>query len=110
VAERGYGFTPRDLGNLAGKAGQKHELRMLEAGVRDFDPAVYPIGKEDFDCAFEVVKPSGLQDINLRPPTVRWDDIGGQEDVKKKLRAMVESIKVCFSRLSVSPSFPFVPN
>lgn len=42
------------------------------------------------------MRPSAMYDINLQPPKIYWDDIGGQEVVKKALRRAVEvPIKVC---------------
>ena len=52
------------------------------------------------------VKPASLRHITLEIPTVRWNDIGGYEDVKQKLR---ESVTLplekpeAFLRLGVRP-------
>jgi AAA family ATPase len=49
----------------------------------------------DYHEALRLVRPSAMHDINLKPPPIRWDDIGGQETVKLSLRRAV--------RLSVEP-------
>ncbi|KAK3307104.1 P-loop containing nucleoside triphosphate hydrolase protein [Chaetomium strumarium] len=49
----------------------------------------------DYHEALRVVRPSAMHDINLKPPPIRWDDIGGQETVKLSLRRAV--------RLSLEP-------
>ncbi|KAK4103709.1 AAA-domain-containing protein [Parathielavia hyrcaniae] len=49
----------------------------------------------DYHEALRLVRPSAMHDINLKPPPIRWDDIGGQESVKLSLRRAV--------RLSVRP-------
>ncbi|KAK4126236.1 AAA-domain-containing protein [Parathielavia appendiculata] len=49
----------------------------------------------DYHEALRLVRPSAMHDINLKPPPIRWDDIGGQESVKLSLRRAV--------RLSVQP-------
>ncbi|KAL2267574.1 hypothetical protein VTJ83DRAFT_4851 [Remersonia thermophila] len=49
----------------------------------------------DYFSALRLIRPSAMHDINLKPPPVRWDDIGGQESVKTSLRRAV--------RLSVEP-------
>ncbi|MEM0087950.1 MAG: AAA family ATPase, partial [Thermofilum sp.] len=45
---------------------------------------------EDFMSAFREITPSALREIEVEVPTVRWDDIGGLEDVKQQLREAVE--------------------
>lgn len=55
----------------------------------------------DFEEALKDVKPSALREIVVEVAPVRWSDIGGQEEVKKKLQETVEwPLKVCF------PLFP----
>lgn len=49
----------------------------------------------DYHEALRLVRPSAMHDINLKPPPIRWDDIGGQENVKLSLRRAV--------RLSLEP-------
>ncbi|KAK4148648.1 P-loop containing nucleoside triphosphate hydrolase protein [Chaetomidium leptoderma] len=43
----------------------------------------------DYHEALRLVRPSAMHDINLKPPPIRWDDIGGQESVKLSLRRAV---------------------
>ncbi|KAK4043384.1 P-loop containing nucleoside triphosphate hydrolase protein [Parachaetomium inaequale] len=43
----------------------------------------------DYHEALRLVRPSAMHDINLKPPPIRWDDIGGQETVKLSLRRAV---------------------
>ncbi|KAK4134372.1 AAA-domain-containing protein [Trichocladium antarcticum] len=49
----------------------------------------------DYHEALRLVRPSAMHDINLKPPPIRWDDIGGQDAVKLSLRRAV--------RLSTEP-------
>jgi AAA family ATPase len=44
----------------------------------------------DFETALKDVKPTAMREIFIEPPTVRWSDIGGQEEVKQRLREAVE--------------------
>ncbi|KAK3318422.1 P-loop containing nucleoside triphosphate hydrolase protein [Apodospora peruviana] len=44
---------------------------------------------EDYEEALRVVRPSAMHDINLKPPPIRWTDIGGQDSVKTSLRRAV---------------------
>ncbi|KAK4231347.1 P-loop containing nucleoside triphosphate hydrolase protein [Podospora fimiseda] len=49
----------------------------------------------DYHQALRLVRPSLMHDINLKPPPIHWDDIGGQQTVKLSLRRAV--------RLSIEP-------
>ncbi|KAK0619803.1 P-loop containing nucleoside triphosphate hydrolase protein [Immersiella caudata] len=45
--------------------------------------------RSDYEAAFKIIRPSAMHDINLRPPPLRWSDIGGQDAVKTSLRRAV---------------------
>lgn len=36
------------------------------------------------------IRPSAMREVFIETPTVRWSDIGGQQDVKQKLRECIE--------------------
>lgn len=38
-----------------------------------------------------------MRDINLKPPTIHWSDIGGYEDVKLALQDVLRTPDVCSS-------------
>ncbi|KAK3687636.1 P-loop containing nucleoside triphosphate hydrolase protein [Podospora appendiculata] len=44
---------------------------------------------DEIEEALRIVRPSAMHDINLKPPPIRWDDIGGQNSVKTSLRRAV---------------------
>ena len=48
------------------------------------------VTEEDFAKARLEVNPSALRDIAIEVPNVRWDDIGGMESIKQRLRESVE--------------------
>lgn len=54
-------------------------------------PKNFYLAEEDIEQALLSVRPTAMHDITLRPPSVRWEDIGGQETVKKALRRAVET-------------------
>ena len=61
---------------------------------------------EDIDTALKDVRPTAMREIFLEPPKVRWSDIGGQEEVKQRLREAVEwplTHPEVFSRLGGTP-------
>lgn len=48
------------------------------------------ITEVDIDCALRTIRPSAMREILLETPRVFWTDIGGQEDVKQRLRETVD--------------------
>ena len=45
---------------------------------------------EDFQEALREVEPSAIREVFVEVPDVAWDDVGGLEDVKQRLREAVE--------------------
>ena len=48
------------------------------------------VKREDFVYAMKMVEPSAMREVLINKPNVKWEDIGGLEDVKEKLKEMVE--------------------
>lgn len=95
AAAAAHGFVPADLTALVSHAA-------LSAARRGDSQPV----KDDFAAAFLHVKPSALREVLVQVPNVRWSDIGGQHDLKLKLRQAVEwplRHPEAFSRLGISP-------
>jgi AAA family ATPase len=44
---------------------------------------------EHFELALTVVRPSSMREVILEVPKVKWSDVGGQHDLKKRLEEMV---------------------
>jgi AAA family ATPase len=44
---------------------------------------------EHFESALNVVRPSSMREVILEVPKVKWSDIGGQHELKKRLEEMV---------------------
>eukprot|EP00899_Mesostigma_viride_P001806 jgi/Mesvir1/11626/Mv00029-RA.1 len=53
-------------------------------------PASWQVTFRDFERAQTVVRPSAMREVMLEVPSVRWSDIGGQEDIKQRLQEIVE--------------------
>ncbi|KAG6075765.1 hypothetical protein E4U15_005484 [Claviceps sp. LM218 group G6] len=56
-------------------------------------PAEYFMSKEDMLQALRITRPTAMHDINLKPPTIHWQDVGGQENLKKALNRMIKNTK-----------------
>ncbi|MHA1111996.1 MAG: CDC48 family AAA ATPase [Promethearchaeota archaeon] len=64
------------------------------------------ITKSDFEIAKREIIPSGVREVFIEIPDVRWDDVGGLEEVKQALKEAVEwPIKApeTFKKMGMSP-------
>ena len=111
LAEITHGFTGADLAALVKEAAM-HSLRRILPLI-DLDDEIPPeilekltITMEDFMKALREVTPSGLREVLVEVPEVKWEDIGGLEDVKQQLRETVEwpiRNPEAYSRLGIEP-------
>lgn len=96
LAEITHGYTGADLAALVREAGMsalRRVLPKLDLKKKQLDPQVLEelvVTMDDFNNAMKEVKPSGLREVAIEIPYVRWSDIGGLEEVKKRLQEMVE--------------------
>lgn len=60
-------------------------------------PKVHYLTSQDMEQALRITRPTAMHDINLKPPTIHWQDVGGQESLKKVLSRMIKNTKVCNS-------------
>ncbi|MET1101858.1 MAG: CDC48 family AAA ATPase, partial [Pyrodictiaceae archaeon] len=112
LAELTRGFTGADLAALVREAAL-HALRRYLPYI-DLSTDTIPtevlekmeVRMEDFMAALRGIVPSGLREIYIEVPEVRWSDVGGLEDVKQQLREAVEwplKYPGVFERMGVSP-------
>lgn len=87
IADRAHGFVGADLASLCGEAALNALRRLVENASDGLNSMV---SMADFQAACAVVRPSALREVALEIPDVRWSDIGGLEDVKTRLREVVE--------------------
>src|SRR5881397_3455022 len=60
----------------------------------------------DFQEALKEVEPSAMREVLVEVPDVKWDDIGGLEDVKEELREAIEwplKYQELFTQLNATP-------
>jgi len=96
IAEITHGYTGADLAALV-KEAALHALRRYLPEI-DFDSDTIPpelldkmeVKMEDFLAAYKEIVPSGLREIYVEVPEVKWSDIGGLDEVKQELRQIVE--------------------
>ena len=96
VAEVTHGYTGADLAALVREAGMsalRRILPKLNLEEKRLDPRILEelvVTMDDFKNALREVKPSGLREVAIEIPNVHWSDIGGLDEVKKRLQEMVE--------------------
>jgi transitional endoplasmic reticulum ATPase len=96
IAAVTHGFVGADLEYLCKEAAMKCLRRMLpeinleetKLPAETLDRLV--ITQSDFEQAIKDVMPSAMREVFLETPDVKWEDIGGLDDVKRELQEAVE--------------------
>jgi transitional endoplasmic reticulum ATPase len=91
-----HGFVGADLEYLCKEAAMKC-LRRLLPELNLEDEKVPPetleklvINMNDFDYATREITPSAMREVYVEPPDVKWEDIGGLDNVKRELQEAIE--------------------
>jgi AAA family ATPase len=90
LGDRTHAYTAEDLVSLLDTACEIAEEK-FEATDSVLIGEEYFLTQDDLDQALLLVRPTAMHDITLQPPSVRWEDIGGQDSVKSALRRAVET-------------------
>ncbi len=111
LAEATVGFTGSDLAHLTKEAALATLRRLMPTLSLGEDKAIPPqmlekleVRRTDFDQGLLEVQPSALREIVVEIPKVRWEEVGGMEEVKRVLHEMVElplKRPDAFSRLGI---------
>ncbi len=112
LAEMTHGYTGADIAALVREAAM-HALRRYLPSI-DLSQDRIPseilekmrVTMEDFIAAYREIVPSGLREIYIEVPEVRWDDVGGLKEAKQALRETVEwplKYPQAFRRLGIRP-------
>jgi transitional endoplasmic reticulum ATPase len=98
LAEITYGYVGADIAALTKEAAM-HALRRVIpeiSSLKEEEPIPKEIlerlkvTKEDFDYALKMVSPSAMREVLVEIPKVKWEDVGGLEEVKESLKEAVE--------------------
>ncbi len=96
LAEITHGYTGADLAALCREAAMealRRYLPKINLEQERIPPELLSkmvVKMRDFMNAYARIVPTAMREVYVEVPTVRWDDIGGLEEVKRKLREMVE--------------------
>ncbi|RAL60273.1 hypothetical protein DID88_000053 [Monilinia fructigena] len=86
--ERTHAYTPEDLARLLDEAQNFAQDRL--DNEKNLSEQKFIIA-EDIEHALLEVRPSAMHDVTLRPPKVKWSDIGGQDRVKEAIQLAIET-------------------
>jgi len=96
ISSVSHGYVGADLEYLCKEAAMKCLRRLLP--VLNLEEEKLPpetldkliVNHEDFQKALIEVTPSGMREVFIENPDVKWDDVGGLEEVKRELQEAVE--------------------
>ncbi|MEE9323617.1 MAG: CDC48 family AAA ATPase [Candidatus Aenigmarchaeota archaeon] len=113
LAKVTYGFVGADLEALAKEAAMSALRRNLPQISWKKDEELpadvlkkLRVSKKDFQNALKMVEPSAMREVMVEIPNVKWEDIGGLEEVKQSLKEVVEwplKNPKSFERVGIKP-------
>src|SRR3989441_2901029 len=96
LADVTHGFVGADLEALVKEAAIRALRRILPEINLEADNIPTDVLKKiivrmaDFQEALKEVEPSGMREVLVEIPDIKWEDIGGLENVKEELREAIE--------------------
>ncbi|KAJ4865228.1 ATPase family associated with various cellular activities (AAA) domain-containing protein [Trichoderma breve] len=110
LASKTHAYNGDDLANLVLNAkkilGNRLDEETAAAAAQNVDagatgessqetqqPKEHYLTSQDMEQALRITRPTAMHDINLKPPTIHWQDVGGQESLKKVLSRMIKNTK-----------------
>jgi transitional endoplasmic reticulum ATPase len=93
-----YGYVGADIAGLVKEAAM-HALRRVIptiSSLKEDEPIPKDIleklkvKKEDFDYALKIVQPSAMREVLIEIPKIKWEEVGGLEEVKQSLKEAVD--------------------
>ncbi|MDD5177690.1 MAG: CDC48 family AAA ATPase [Candidatus Nanoarchaeia archaeon] len=118
IAEVTHGFVGADLNALSKEAAMNVLRRILpdlsmrekdKNGKKEIPDEILKklvVDADDFREAMKVVRPSGLREVFIERPDVKYDDIGGLDEIKQELRESIDwplKHPKAFVRLGIRP-------
>ncbi|QAY77022.1 CDC48 family AAA ATPase [Sphingosinicella sp. BN140058] len=117
LARRTYGFVGADLAALTREAAIEAVRRImpkinLEEGTIPAEVLdTLSVQGADFEEALKRVQPSAMREVMVQAPTIGWDDIGGVDQARERLREGVElplKHPEAFKRMGIRPAKGFL--
>ncbi|XP_071864966.1 ATPase family gene 2 protein homolog A isoform X2 [Bombus fervidus] len=86
IASVTHGFVGADLYGLCSQA----VLNSVKCQQKTNTDLSLKVTISNFEHALTVTKPSAMKEVLIEVPNIQWSDIGGQKDLKLKLKQAVE--------------------
>ncbi|HIP66590.1 MAG TPA: AAA family ATPase [Candidatus Nanopusillus sp.] len=113
IASATHGFVGADLAALVKEAAM-NAIRRIIPDIERYEDRPLPaevleklvVTEEDFMEALKVVPPSAMREVLVEVPKIRWDDIGGLDEVKQELKESVEwplKYRNIFKKIGIQP-------
>lgn len=96
VAEQTHGFVGADLAQLCTESALnciREQMDIIDIEDEVIDAEILDamaVRQSHFEDALQTVNPSSLRETVVQVPDVKWEDIGGLEQVKKDLIEMIQ--------------------
>ncbi len=117
LARRTFGFVGADLAALTREAALE-AVRRIMPEVNLADDAIptevldrLAVVGSDFDEALKRVQPSAMREVMVEAPQIRWEDVGGLDKARDRLKEGVElplKHPESFKRLGIRPAKGFL--
>jgi transitional endoplasmic reticulum ATPase len=117
LARQTYGFVGADLAALVREAaieairGIMPQLNLEEGTIPAEVLDTLSVTVKDFEEALKRVQPSAMREVMVQAPTIGWDDVGGVDEARERLREGVElplKHPDAFRRLGIRPAKGFL--
>jgi transitional endoplasmic reticulum ATPase len=117
LARRTYGFVGADIAALTREAALEAVRRIMpkinlaEQTIPTEILDALSVELKDFDNALKRVQPSAMREVMVEAPRIGWDDIGGLDSARDRLREGVElplKHPDAFRRLGIRPAKGFL--
>ncbi len=117
LARRTYGFVGADLAALVREAALESVRRImpkLDLSKESIPTEILDslsVEQSDIDNALKRVQPSAMREVMVQAPNIGWDDVGGLDESRDKLREGVElplKHPEAFRRLGIRPAKGFL--
>ncbi len=112
LAEITHGFVGADIEVLCKEAAMRALRRILPDLDLESEDITYEVIFElkvklgDFSQALKEIEPSATREVFVEIPNVTWEDVGGLEDVKNKLKQVIQwpfKYKEIYRKVNVKP-------
>jgi transitional endoplasmic reticulum ATPase len=95
IVELTHGFVGADISALVKETAMQSIKRTIPLKNKEMEitPEILEtieIKQEDFINALKEVHPSAMREVFVETPAIKWDEIGGLENIKKELKKSVE--------------------